>query len=63
MHHKVALVVIVLLGVLAEWFFVAYEPPPKLSSSLWCKSGFRWGDFVKHPQSFFLNLRHGDGDA
>ena len=31
MHHKAALVVIVLLGVLAEWFFVAYEPPPKLS--------------------------------
>ncbi len=32
-------------------------------NSLWCKFGFGSGDFVQHPQGFFLNLKHGDGDA
>ena len=33
MHHKAALAVLALTGVLAEWFFIAYEPPKKLSAA------------------------------
>jgi hypothetical protein len=32
MHHKAALVALALTGALAEWFFLAYEPPTKLSA-------------------------------